>query len=332
MGALKLYEGPANEFPATDRQPTTVPKTLKEAYLENVLASAAVSSSTARSYLQSLDWWETLTENPPLDELRQADVSAFRADLAATMPATTANKHLRSLRTILNRLGPASARYPDAAELVSKIPFVKLLTEAPPVPLHFTDEELNALWKAASKLTWPRVLKIKPAAWWRGVLVLGITYGPRIGDLLGLSRHNLFIGEDRELWIRWRAQKTGKVHAWPMTEATCKALDPLNYDPTAFGADPKYRLIPAPKNPAKLYATFRTWCALAGIVRPETLSFHALRSTAAKRYDAVQPGLGAVILGHAVENTVTNKHYLGDAALADAYDAIRTLTPPTTFL
>lgn len=332
MGALKLYDGSANEFPATDRRPTTVPSTLREAYLANVPASAAVSSATHRNYLQGLDWWEKITANPHLDDLRQADVSAFRADIDATLATTTANKHLRSLRTILNRLGPASARYPDAAELLAKPPFVKLLTEEPPVPIHFTDDELNALWTAAGKLTWPRVLKIKPAAWWRGVLVFGITYGPRIGDLLGLSRHNLFIGEDSELWIRWRAQKTGKLHAWPMTEATCKALDPLAYDPTAFGADPEYRLIPAPKNPAKLYATFRTWCALAGIVRPEPLSFHALRSTAAKRYDAVQRGLGAVILGHAVEATVTNKHYLGDAALADAYEAIRTLPPPTTFL
>lgn len=325
MGAaLKLFTGDSapDALDGTNRRPAyTDGSTLREAYLERAHVLAAVSPATARNYLQALDWWGKLTANPALDQLRQSDVSAFRADLQSIMPASTANKHLRSLRTILGRLGPPSARYPDALDLLAKPVFVKLLPEADPQPVHFSDDELNALWLAAKYLIWPRVPNVVPPAFWRGVLVCGVTYGPRVGDLLNLDRENVYdVGG--KLWIRWEAQKTAKTHTWPLNAAVARALEHLGPG----------KLLRCPNNPAKLYATFRTWCAAAGIHRADPLSFHALRSTAAKRYDAYSRGLGAVILGHAVEKNVTNKHYLGDAALADAYDAIRNIPQPERFI
>ncbi len=324
MGALKLFTG---DVPSDLVEPAAGANrrgTVREAYLEQTVAMAAVSSATHRNYLQAVAWWETLSSNPPLENLRQADVTAFRSDLQSHFPATTANKHLRSLRAILNRLGPPTARYPDAPELLSRVPFVKLLPETDPRPVHFSDDELTALWEAARFLNWPRVSPTKPVDWWRGLLVFGVSYGPRVGDLLGLDRENIYDG-DGGRWIRWTSEKTEKVHAWPMTAATERAL-------CGLGCRPSGLLLPCPNNPAKLYSTFRAWCAAAGIHRADPLSFHALRSTAAKRYDAVQRGLGSVILGHAVEANVTNKHYLGDAALADAYAAIRTISQPAKFI
>lgn len=304
-------------------------ETLSEVYREDIAPAADVSPSTARGIRQTLALWSRLTADPALDELRQADVNRFRAALAAAGPATTANKHLRHLRALLNAAGPATARNPDALELLPKALYVKMLPELPPNPVHLSDAELGALHAAAKIATWPRT-GIPARYWWEAFIVVAVTYGPRIGDLIGLTWPNIET-DDAGDWITWRAQKTGKPHRWPVNPATAEALERLDRYRDRFTYDPEDRIFRAPSNPAKLYSTFRAIAAAAGITRPEALSFHALRATAARRYDQHARGLGAVILGHAAPRNVTDKHYLGAAALAEAYAAILTLTPPPGF-
>jgi integrase len=112
-----------------------------------ILFHADAQPGTIESYLGTINHWERLTDNPPLNAIDQLTVARFRN----TIPGTADNraKHCRQLNAMFAKLGPPGPRNRDALAILHQIPWArppKTFKKKKMIP---TDNELDAFMRTA---------------------------------------------------------------------------------------------------------------------------------------------------------------------------------------
>jgi len=272
--------------------------------------------STVRSYESSLDWWERLTDDPPLSAVDAYTLATLKTGLRAatwrrgphaparTLSAHSIAKHLKQLRAVLLRVGPTIDRALPSAGLLDNAPFMRVATPKRQMP------------KPAMPLDVVRAvvlecLRLRDAddrrEWFARVSLLFYT-GARIGTAQAVGPRNVVEREGRRwLIVDGEDVKTGNAFAVPLHAEAAAALDRLPARNGRF-----FRQV----HPRTLSRKFAWLQKRAGVARP--LGFHAVRRTHGEQMVAVGAASGQLAaqlsLDHARADT-TRQFYADARAL-----------------
>src|SRR5690606_37005976 len=101
----------------------------------------------------------------------------------------TVNKDLRYVK--------AALRVAHEWEYLPKLPRFRFLKELGKLPTYVTPESFGEIYRACEHATLPNDLRnVAPAAWWRGLVVLGFMTGWRIGQCLELRWKDVDLAEN----------------------------------------------------------------------------------------------------------------------------------------
>ena len=131
-----------------------------------------------------MDWWSRLTGDPRLREIDPFVVATFVRELGKAagrksdrMAASTVRKHVRQLQTVLDLAGPKTRQRPEALGLLNEVPFLKQpRADLEPPAGDFTMDEIHNIYRSAAFMSRPDDVEgVKPADWWRVLVVTATT-------------------------------------------------------------------------------------------------------------------------------------------------------------
>jgi hypothetical protein len=175
-----------------------------DAYRRYVMPHSRQSDSTARNNLSRLARWKRLSGDPKVDDISSETFSRYRKTIIdAHLSPDTAETDIGVVLTALRHCKRFGA-IPDVPW--SGMPLKKRSTPKW-VP---TLEQIGRCYASADAAVWPTYMD--PGQFWRTFYVVQLWSGLRRNDtLFRLNRE--MCAEDA---IRCQAQKTGKVHIFPM--------------------------------------------------------------------------------------------------------------------
>jgi integrase len=298
--------------------------TLRDCF-EAFILPDLTNAQTIANYRHNLNRWEKHTDNPPVARISNRTLADFRDRcLQVKLSPATFNGNRNVLRIILRRIGPAEYRNPLGEGLIPRVPFVKRLPEALPLPRIWTLDELGRMYDCCDVAQYPRG-ELPPADFWRTLLVVGFHFCARRSDLLGLRMEAI---DWENGVVRWTARKTKKWHVLPLVHPVVVAHLHRVWD------DREYVLPRRGDRPvtigswARLKRTFQRIQQAAGLT--DFHGLHTLRKSGASYIESVAPGLASYILGHSLRG-VTAIHYLNPSATGGLADALRSQPQPESF-
>jgi len=161
-----------------------------------------------------MDWWLTLTNDPPLEEIEDLTIAKFRKDLAVAtykrgpagkdriLTQASVDKHMRHLRTMINKCGPVAKDGKPTKQLLYELPYFpptkkKKYRPKPPVEM----PEAKAIFTHCHTIVLPRRQEqYLSKAQWRAFFGLLFYTGFRLGTVLAL-RHKYLIRENGQHWL-----------------------------------------------------------------------------------------------------------------------------------
>jgi len=313
----------------TEQHPLAETLTLRDAFEQFVLPDLD-NPRSADDRRCTLNRWDIWSDNLPVGQITKQTLIRFRdASQAAGNSPSTTNKHLRNLRTILRRLGPAEYRNPEGEGIIPKIPHIKFLPVEHSLPRVVPLDVLSDLYDACGETHWPEDL-IPPAEWWKGLLVLAFNVCLRRGDLLNLSTENIDLDERI---ISIRAGKTKKQQVIPLNAVALTKIRRLwSPRPNLFG-----KIISNRHGERQFSREWHRLQTAAGIEEQEHFEFHDIRRTGLTAYETVKPGVSSYLGGHLPQSQlngmvtmkVTKQFYI--SAPQVIIDAAEELPQPEAF-
>lgn len=208
-------------------------------------------------YERALDYWESLTDDPPLGELEGNHrlLADFKMALAHTcwrclmcpcicerdvrLSANSVAAQLKHVQYVIDFAGPADRKHRQAAGLLQQPPWVD-----PPKyedPYHPPISLADVGWVAhvADQATLPhRLTACTPGDMWRGLLVLMRYTTLRIGQCLALPWSAIDLGQRLMVLPAAICRKSKKNEPHPITAPVVEALMKLRGEtsPLVFGA------------------------------------------------------------------------------------------------
>ncbi|REJ69688.1 MAG: hypothetical protein DWQ31_03530 [Planctomycetota bacterium] len=146
-----------------------------------------VRERTHEAYEGTLKHWERHTDNLPLAQIDQAQVSLFRAKLAESLRPATVSKHCRHLNHLLEKIGPPARHNRDALHLIKRVPWAKPLVTSKRLPRPLSQDELRELYDATEVAVKPHLDGVSPADYWRAKIVAAYNLGYRRKALLSIA-------------------------------------------------------------------------------------------------------------------------------------------------
>lgn len=332
--ALKLFQPDPPHQPEPGPAAITLRQLFETYSRPAILAPARAHAATLLAYTEALAWWERLTDNPTLEDLRETHLADFSQALAAAtyrrglagcsrpLAAATQRKIATTLQALLRHAGPRTSPRP-AAGLIQPMWLAKPKIYHRPRP-SLDQSELVAILTAADQAPRPTP---RPGPWWRAWLATAFYTGLRSATLLALRWEWI---DPHPAGFRWilppEAQaKTGKAYARPMHAVNRQLLDDLA-GPTWPA---KGLIFPWPHAYTTLAHDLERLGRAAGIPAARRPTPHTLRRAHAQA--VAMHGLTAALalasrsLGHADQHT-TAGHYFDpvDQILA----SLPTIWPP----
>lgn len=305
---------------------------------------------TVEAYEGALDHWERLTADPDFRDIDEQTLFEFQQSLiddagpapdeqmlfgwesepaarrrrskrsrarAPVLQPTTANKILRHVMAILNRLGPKAHGNPEGRGLIATVPYVRPLPEEPRDPRTASEEEIGRIYRAAEDAEWPHPLAtgVPTADWWRALVVVLYNLGLRRNDFLSLQFAEIdFRGHS----LRRKSEKTRKRKPKPLHSVVIDHLSRILPPPEK----PRLCVFGLPESQRQLYKTWYQIQESAGLSEPY-YTFHEIRKTCGTAYYEVNPAAAQSILEHSSIAT-TDKYYANcDPILQRAVDQLR---------
>ena len=312
-------------LPIAEEQDTHSFRQIFRTIIEPSLVKRSRSKATVDEVIRAIDAWELFW--PPelhnVKTVRPRHLESFQENLLARgLSNSTVNNYLRSIQRVLiaaHRHGMIRRR-PSVSKLPTKA--------APRHYLRFSDVE--AIWEACAKISWPAVPGLDSATWWRCALVLFWAYGFRTQELIAFTseRPSLdwsAISLEAETpnpegtavnplgWLSYvpHKQKWSKPTPLylPLTSHTRQAIDTLaTANSSGIG-----RIFPWPQSSRDFYAAWKKLQAVAGVTKKAGGHFEtkAIRRSAATYLEGHYRGLGAAVIGWADRDvsSVMSKHY-----------------------
>lgn len=294
--------------------------TLRQAFEKYVLPDIPPENrGTLGAYRTALNHWEKLADNPPIDVVTDDTLRKFRDDLLATgAKISTVRKTWRQLRPIFRRVGPRHDRNPQGAELLEKLPYLKLPEEPEKAPRDVSNSELSRVWESCSVASWPCHDGIPPAARWRALIAVFYNCGPRTQDVVRLRWQDI---DFKAKLLTFTTRKTKRGQRIPMNSVLIAHLEAIKGNALA-----KDKLFPGFGRRVRLYETWKLIQQAAGIEKP--IEFRDLRETCNTRYRRFGADVACVVLGHKARG-VNERYYWNPTK--QVRDAARRLTQPKAF-
>jgi len=241
------------------------------------------SAKTVAEYSCTLDRWEQLSSNRPINEIRGQHLMAWRARLVelhgrrgGQISPATANKHLAALLAILSKAGPPGLRNRDALGHLDHVPWIAPLRELQPFPRAIAPTELAAIYEACHHARHPAA---PPAcAWWQAFVIVAYTCALRRGAILGITWPDVDLAA-RVLRIPASIDKAGRERKKPLVDAAVRHLLRIRAD-----SGPVF---PWPLAPVSLNREWHRIQLEAGIERARQFTIHDLKRTAATEASAI---------------------------------------------
>lgn len=304
-----------------------------ETSLRELLETDGRAKATIQGYRKGLNHWERLTDNPPIGKISTERLQQFRkaAKSETNFTPASCNSWFRSLRAILNHLGPrnnSSRRSRSALSFYSEVPWLDDLPTQTLDPSHLDEDQINRIYEHCRVAEWPPKSRTgcEPCDWWRCAIVIMVNYGPRRNDWYHLRSQAISFEKGI---CTFTAQKTGKKHVLVLNDTVTWHLKKLGVNEREFVFTPSQTKI-------QLYREWHRIQSDAGVSAANGLpfEFQEVRATAAARYHEHFPGTAELLLGHGLkrENKVTYEHYLGNAKLKPLWHAIRHIPQPSSFI
>ncbi len=158
-------------------------------FLPHQLRAERRDVSTIKVYQEAINYWITLTADPPLGSIDRTTISQFKERIAAakfrrgplaaerTISKSTAAKHLRSIRAILYRAGPPTdPKRLDTTSIIGEVPHMSVGKPFTKRKKCFDLETARAIIDASYHLEAPRKRR-KVSGERLGQLMRAIIYG-----------------------------------------------------------------------------------------------------------------------------------------------------------
>ena len=314
-------------FPVTKEQ--TLCTFFEEYYKPTCLSGAA--PSTLNLYSMTLKRWRLLTGDPPLKDIDVPLLARFRDALAKCRgmkkwkrmsPSSIAGK-MRQIQTILDKAGPPGYRNRDAAGVIETSPWCRApKQEARPVRI-VTPEEIDKVYNVACLMEQPKLEHLKPAQWWRALLVVTWNTGLRRGTLFKLT-WDMVDWENRVFRIPGDSMKSKRWQVQPFNETAERHLRGIrrSYLPETS------LIFPWSQDSRQFHIALHKLLDLAGIPEEEHFGLHDIRKTLATTLWTDNPNAASLALGH-TNSSVTARHYVEQMGIVAK--AVNELKQPAAF-
>lgn len=264
-----------------------------------------LSPRTKKRYRYELERWSRLTGDPPIAEIGTSTFQEFRAASAEKghKPATTEST-LRVIRSVLRcaMAHGAIRTMPDRG---------RPRRIQAPEPHPPSNDELNRFLRSLQGSRWPKT-HVPPSVFWRCFVCLDLWTGLRREDAFWKLAWE-HVHADR---IEFRAGKTSKLHAWPMTplvERHLRMMRPI------FKVPKSTPIFNPGKSGHSLQRELERICDAAEIRR---LTVKGFRQASVTIWSAADSRAGEII--HGVGMPAVMNHYLDKLAiLKAAADAVQ---------
>lgn len=290
-------------FPPNDKM--TLGRFFETYYLPTCLSDA--TGQTRDNYRVMLRRWAIFTGDPAIVDITSPALAMFRdclgkiRGLKAHLPmsSTTVAGYLRRLQTLLDKAGPSGQRNRDAAGIINHVPWVKGPRERPKLPRIVTPEIFRLVYDGCVAAYAPRQQGFKPAAWWRGLLIVTKNTGLRRGTLLSMRMEHID-WQARRLVLPAEFLKSDRPHVIPLNREAYEHLLKIRTARELIFGWPHCR--------RHFDTTFHKIQSAAGITRKDHFGLHDLRKTLASQLARTSLAAAQFALGHAASN-VTMRHY-----------------------
>lgn len=302
--------------------------TLRTAY-EQHHRSTTHRPRTHEKFLNLLTWWERFTGDPPVSEITNQTLLAFKESALAHMRPTTFNGLLGHLNAILATIGPACHGNPYGLGLIEFIARVRPAKERKIRPRVATLDETSRIYLACTDpdICWPRV-GIDPGHWWQALIVVLFNLGLRRNDFLDLRRNDISLS--RGLVTCFQAEKSDdEDRQLPLHPCVVQHLERI-WSPArgvVFPCSKRYMDRRPNNHPKQLYDYWYRIQKQAGLEAP--YCFHELRKTCGTEFFRRSPGAAQEMLGHSSVET-TRKYYANMSR--DLIETAATLDQPAAFV
>lgn len=281
------------------------------------------AKNNIKQYDETIGYWKRFTGDPPLCEIDYVACGDFIKGLRAlpgrkresTMANNTVRKHARTLQTVLDLTGPVDRQHRQAANLLTRVPYLERPPEDEnPTEDSFTLEEIGQIIDACRFAGKRRGLPMPTPVFWRNLYKFNFNVPLRIDTLLRIEWEMI---SDDGLWIKVPAKiiKRRRGAEFYLNDAARAALDELK----AFKhASP--RIFPWPNWP-KCQSNFQQRHRKhiqrkAGLPPHRQLGFTAVRK-AHFFYVARINGMAASMSGNHKQQETTRKHYIRKQLLSE---------------
>lgn len=258
-----------------------------------------------------------------LGHLDDRTIAGFLDMLEVERGASVATRNAR-LAAVHSLFSYASFRHPEHAELIARVLAIPAKKASTSQVVYLDDAEVDALLAAVDRRTWSGQ---RDHTW----LLLMITTGIRVGELVGLRRSDLCVARPAHIVVTGKGRKQRII---PLDKATAAALaawtaNPAPSDAALFG--PIGRSGPISSDAIAQRITLHAAAATpsAPTLQAKNLTPHALRHTCAMRMLASGLDITTISLWLGHWSPAATRHYLhADLALKER--ALQRTTPPRT--
>lgn len=190
------------------KRPCTSESTLRDVWdrvLKPWLIEEGTAATTIAGYQMDLCRWEEITsavdfgdgsfgpQGPPIYSITRELLKEVRERITARCKSPyTANRMMRSINTVLHRASPSGPRNSEGEGLADEWLHLRMLPTSRSRKRIATTQQISQWYQRAEGATWPVNLATPAPLWWRTLLVIFCTYGPRTTDLLTLDWLNVF--------------------------------------------------------------------------------------------------------------------------------------------
>lgn len=296
----------------------------KKYYKPTCLATAAPANLVC--YEETLTWWIAITGDPPIDKISSQTIANFYACLGkrrgkkqgSVASPNSVRRHARSIQAVIDRLGPAMPRCRDAAGILTGLPpYAKPPRPVVRLPKRVSDHDIDATYEAAERAPVPCIGKIRPADWWRALIVFMYNTALRLGSVLSLRTTDVLWKENI---LRMPPGKTRIEQELFLNSTVMAHLNRIK--------GPRELLFEWPHDRTHLRTVFYRMQTSAMVPDERRFTFHALRRTAATVLAKQSPAAAQLALGHSSGET-TSRHYLDRELL---FQAMERMPQPKAFL
>ena len=177
--------------------------TLREFARIYYFSEKQLANSTVKSFRHSLNRWERLTDDPPIEDIDNLVVISFTKACDDLRPASI-NQHRQNVKILLY--------WAVEMQILDTAPKIRKLKLPRPEPIAPEAEEISLLYDNVKVAIWPVIPNCSTAQWWRAWIVASYFTAARLGDV----KNSLLWSNVERHWLTFTAQKTGIKHHIPL--------------------------------------------------------------------------------------------------------------------